>query len=231
VASSTEPGWAFVSGVLDGAVSSGVPKGLILSSECSCPGWLDPANTAIEEKDVGCPPMECAVEVARACHGRSLAIVEKPDGTGRFRDGIQAHSPGIPSAAVDETVQGEVEEQVTVAPARVGRAEPEAVAQWSNGVGSPRSFVVVGRDSHHRGQVGVPGIVGGDAIGCPIGRQPTAGIHLVQMGSEAPLLEMGEAGTGASGVSSACQRWQQERRENSDDTEDHQQFKQGKGLG
>lgn len=208
----------------DEAVSSGVPQGLILSCERSRQGWLDPANTAIEEKDVGSPPMECAVEVAGAGHGRTLAIVEKPDGTGRCRDGIQAHSPGISSAAVDETVQSKVKEQVTVAPARVGRTEPEAVSQWSQGVGSPGPFVVVSGNSHHRGQVGVPCIVSGDPIGRTIGRQPSAGIQCVQMGGDTPLLEMGEAGTGACSVASACQGWQQECRENSDNTEDHQQF-------
>jgi hypothetical protein len=95
--------------------------------------------------------MESVVEVAGAGHCRSLAIVEKPDGSGRCRDGFQAHFLGIPSAAVDETVQGEVKEQVTIATSRVGRTEPEAVAQWSERIGSPRSLVMVGGNSDDRG--------------------------------------------------------------------------------
>lgn len=160
---------SFGSWISDEAVSSGIPKGLILSRQRPHHSWLDSANTAIEEKNVGRTPMECAVEVAGPGHCRSLAVIEEPDGSGRSREGFQAHSPGFPSAAVDEAVQGKVEEQMSVATSRVGRTEPELVAQWSERIGPPRSLVVVARDSYHWGQVGVPSIVGGDAIGSSIG--------------------------------------------------------------
>ena len=94
----------------------------------SRPSWMDSANTAIEEKNVGRTPMECAVKVAGPGHSCSLAIIEEPDGSGRSREGLQAHSPRFPSAAVDEAVQGKVEEQMTVAASRVGRTKPESVA-------------------------------------------------------------------------------------------------------
>ena len=123
-----EPRRGFGSWIFDEAVSSRVPKGLILSRQRPLPSWLDSANTAIEEKNVGRTPMECAVKVAGPGHSCSLPVIEEPDGSGRSREGLQAHSPGFPSAAVDEAVQGKVEEQMTVAASRVGRTKPESVA-------------------------------------------------------------------------------------------------------
>lgn len=215
---SLEPERPLGSRIFDEALSSRVPKGLIWSRERPCWAWLDSANTAIEEKDIGRTPMECPVEVPRSGHSRSLAIVEEPDSAGRSGNGFQAHSAGFPSAAVDEAVQGKVEEQMTVATSRVGRTEPELVAQWSERIGPPRSLVVVRGDSYHRRQVGVPSVVGGNTVGRSIGGQPTARIYLVQMRGDAPLLEVGEAVTGASGIPSAGQSWQQQQRKDPDHT-------------
>ena len=125
---SLEPRRGFGSWIFDEAVSSRVPKGLILSRQRPSRAWLGSANTAIEEKDIGRTPMECPMEVPRSGHSRSLAIVEEPDSAGRSGNGFQAHSAGFPSAAVDEAVQGKVEEQMTVATSRVGRTKPESVA-------------------------------------------------------------------------------------------------------
>ena len=204
-----EPKRHLGSRIFDEVLSSWVPKRLILSRERPCRAWLDSANTAIEEKDIGRTPMECAVEVPRSGHSRSLAIVKEPDSAGWSGNGFQAHSAGFPSAAVDEAVQGKVEEQMTIATSRVGRTEPESVAQRCERISPPRSLVVVARDSYHRRQVGVPSVVGGNTVGRSIGGQPTVRIHLVQMRGDAPLLEVGEAGAGACGVPSAGQGWQQ----------------------
>ena len=134
--------------------------------------------------------MRCSVQVAWAGHCGALGVVEEPDGARRHRDRFEAHSAGISTAAIDETVEGEVKQQMTIAAPWIGRAEPDVRTQWSLGIGSPWSFFVVGGNSHQRRQIRVPSVAGGNAVGCPVGRQPSAGIDLIKLGGDAPLLEV-----------------------------------------
>jgi hypothetical protein len=54
--------------------------------------------------------MRCSVQVARAGHCGALGVVEEPDGAGRRKHRFEAHSAGISTAAIDETVEGEVKQ-------------------------------------------------------------------------------------------------------------------------
>jgi hypothetical protein len=59
--------------------------------------------------------MSCSVQVARAGYRSALGIVEEPDGAGWHRHRFEPNSAGISTAAIDETVEGEVEQQMAVA--------------------------------------------------------------------------------------------------------------------
>ena len=183
-------------------------------------------DVPVQEKELATSGVKVGVDVALRGDGGQSTIVEEPDRFGRGFDQGQSLGPGVGTRAVDATVEGIVEEQVSVATTLVAGTDPEASGRNRGGIGPPRSGTRIGRDADGDRQIDIPRGIRGDSVGRAVGRQTVVVIDEILVGCEAPVAKVGAAGNsadlrlglGGGGGNGACQ--------NEDDRDDDEKLEE-----
>lgn len=153
----------------------------------------EPLHMTIQKEELGTVTVDLGVGIAFTGDGGEASVVEKPNERRGIGHASQRAFAAFSTGAGGTSVEGIMKEHSSIAGAWIGGANPSLSGQGDGRIGSPRTFLVIGRETDEGWQVGIPCVSGRDAIGCPIHGKQVVLLGCEGMGGDTPSLEVRKA--------------------------------------